>query len=180
MQWRTIIFDSDNWIVAECSNKEVALWAISDMPWLTLRSFPNLNFQNLPVQIKTHSWTSAEISDRNEPPITVIELVEKIKSRISILDDLYHRTEVAQENLGISSSNFNLLYFYEYLAAKKIIDGDSKFDSEIKFENTIQILQDLDNIKTTVISLVLKSQSEEQYQYAVNEMERLFLKNILL
>ena len=180
MQWRTIIFNPENWAVGEHAIKDVMLWAISDMPWLHVRTFSNINFRTLPVQLKTKSWTSVEINETAFPTQEVLDLSFKIKKRIEILQELHYRLEISQENLGISNSNLNLLDFYRYLVSKKIIEGSAEKDSIINFENKIQVLQELDNIKNIVIGLVLNSLSEDDYRSAKTEMERLFFTNILL
>jgi hypothetical protein len=99
---------------------------------------------------------------------------------MGILQDLNYRLDVAQQNLGISNSNFNLLDFYRFLTAKNVIEGIHSSDSIINFENKIQILSHLDTIKQTVIDQVLAVDTDEGFQEVKTQMERLFFTNILL
>ena len=52
MQWRTVILDSNNWIIGEHSIKEVMHWAIQDRPWYTLRTFTIDTPIVCPMQLK--------------------------------------------------------------------------------------------------------------------------------
>lgn len=180
MQWRTIIFDPENWALGENANKNVMLWAIKDMPWLHVRTFGNLNITKFPTQFKANSWTDVEVNEESKPSKEVIDLSIKIRKRMGVLQDLNYRLDIAQQNLGISDSNFNILDFYKYLAAKKLIDGDGDVDSIINFENKMQILSHLDVIKQTVINQVLAVTDDDGFQEAKVQMERLFFTNILL
>ena len=180
MQWRTIIFDPENWALGENASKDVMLWAIKDMPWLHVRTFGNLNITKFPTQFKANSWTSVDVNEQSTPGKDTVDLSVKIRKRMGILQDLNYRLDVAQQNLGISNSNFNLLDFYKFLTAKNIIEGAHSSDSIINFENKIQILSHLDSIKQTVIDQVLAVDTDEGYQEVKTQMERLFFTNILL
>jgi hypothetical protein len=180
MQWRTIIFDPENWALGENASKDVMLWAIKDMPWLHVRTFGNLNITRFPTQFKSNSWTSVEINEQSKPSNDINELSVKIRKRMAVLQDLNYRLDVAQQNLGISNSNFNILDFYKFLTAKNIIEGTYSSDSIINFENKIQILSHLDLIKQTVIDQVLAVDTDEGFQEVKTQMERLFFTNILL
>ncbi len=180
MQWRTIIFDPENWALGENASKDVMLWSIKDMPWLHVRTFGNLNITRFPTQFKANSWTNVEVNEDTKPSKEVVDLSVKIRKRMAVLQDLNYRLDVAQQNLGISNSNFNLLDFYKYLSAKNVVDGNHSNDSIINFENKIQILSQLDSIKQTVISQVLAVDNDEGFQEVKTQMERLFFTNILL
>jgi len=180
MQWRTIILDPDNWALGENTSKDVMLWAIKDMPWLHVRTFGNLYITKFPTQIKTNSWTSVEINEDAKAPKEIFDLSVKIRKRIALLHELNYRLIVAQENLGISNANFNILDFYKFLAAKNVIEGKFSSDSVINFENKIQILTHLENIKQEIVEKVLTIDNDDGFQKLKTEMERLFFTNILL
>jgi hypothetical protein len=180
MQWRTLIVNSDNWVIGEHENKDILIWSIKDRPWYNLRTYGLEQVVSLPFQLKTNSWTSVEVnSDATVPQSVSIEKMI-IGARINFFAELYHRLNIATETLGLANANDNMLALHEYLVATGIIRGQADQDSAIQYENKIRLLQDLNNIKKTVIDTVMVAKSVEDFKMARTTMERLFFTNILL
>ena len=174
MQWRTLIINPENWALGESSVKDVMLWAISDMPWLHIRTHGGLTETKFPFQLKTESWTSVSINTEAWIDQDVADLASSIKKRITLLQELYYRLEIAYQNQGISNANFNLVDFYNYLVDQKVLAGTSPKDSGIVFENKIQVMKHLDDIKRSTITECLSCSTDEQFATAKKNMERLF------
>ena len=180
MQWQTVILDSNNWIIGHHPIKEVMLWAMQDRPWYTLRTFTIDTTISCPTQLKTNSWTSVDINSLAIAPAEVkIESVI-IGHRLKFFAELYYRLEASMENLGISNSNFTIIEMHEYLVSQGIIKGTAAVDAGIQYENKMQLLQNLNNIKTQVISAILNAKNAEDFASARELMLRLFFTNILL
>jgi hypothetical protein len=180
MQWRTLIVNSDNWVIGEHENKEILIWSIKDRPWYNLRTYGLEKMVPLPFQLKTNSWTSVEVNNESIVPQQVA--IEKmiISARINFFAELHYRLNIATETLGISNANDNMLSLHEYLVATGVIKGQCDPDSAIQYENKIRLLQDLNNIKKVVIDAVIKAKSVKDFESARTTMERLFFTNILL
>jgi hypothetical protein len=84
------------------------------------------------------------------------------------------------ENLGISNSNFTIIELHEYLVSQGVIKGTAPVDAGIQYENKMQLMQNLNNIKTQVISAILNAKNAEDFAAARELMLRLFFTNILL
>lgn len=180
MQWRTLIVNSDNWVIGEHENKDILIWSIKDKPWYNIRTYGLTDVASVPFQLKTHGWTQYEVNKNSIPSQQVINDKNIIIARINFFNELHYRLRMSSETLGISDANSNLLLLHEYLVSKNIIIGESHSDSSIHYENKIRLIKDLDNIKNTVIDLVIKSKSIEDFKSARTTMERLFFTNILL
>jgi hypothetical protein len=180
MQWRTLIVNPENWVVGESNIKDVMLWAITDMPWLHIRTHGGLAETRFPFQLKTSSWTSVSINEDAWIDQDVADLATKLKKRIVLLQELYYRLEIAHQNQGLGNANFNIIDFYNYLVDKKVIAGESPADASITFENKIQVMKHLDSIKRKTIDECLTCNTDEDFAQAKKNMERLFFTNILL
>lgn len=180
MQWRTLIVNSDNWVVGESEIKDVLIWSIQDRPWYNIRTYGLQEQATLPFQLKTNSWTNVEINKDATPPQKVSVERAIIGARINFFTELHYRLQIATETLGLGNANNNLLSLHEYLVEKGVIEGQSDVDSAVHYENKIRLLQDLDNIKRTTISAVMSAKSIEEFKEAKTTMERLFFTNILL
>lgn len=180
MQWRTLIVNSDNWVIGEHENKDILIWSIKDRPWYNIRTYGLEQPVNPPFQLKTNSWTNFEINAEATPPQQVIIEKTIIGARINFFAELSHRLNVATETLGLSNANDNLLALHEYLIASGVIKGQADSDAIIQYENKIRLLQDLNNIKKTVIDAVISAKSIDEFKAARTTMERLFFTNILL
>lgn len=180
MQFRTLIINPDNWIIGEHTNKEVMLWAIQDRPWYNLRTYTIKEDFALPAQLKTNSWTQVEINRDNTCPQDVQREIKLIEARMKFFGELYYRLQIAQENLGLSNTNFTLVQLHEYLVNQGLVKGDANPDASIHYENKLRLLQDLYNIKTQVVESLLKAATQEDFAQTRTLMERLFFTNILL
>jgi hypothetical protein len=180
MQWRTVILDSNNWIIGEHSIKEVMHWAIQDRPWYTLRTFTIDTPIVCPMQLKTNSWTSVDINANATPSAEVVKESIIIGHRLKFFAELYYRLEASMENLGIGNANFTIIDLHEYLVSQGVIKGTAPVDAGVQYENKMQLLQNLNNIKTQVINAILNAKNAEDFAAARELMLRLFFTNILL
>jgi hypothetical protein len=180
MQWRTVILDSNNWVIGEHSIREIMLWAIQDRPWYNLRTFTLDAPASYPIQLKTNSWTNVSVNTEATPSQQVITESTIIGHRIKFFSELYYRLEASMENLGINNSNFTIVDLHEYLVSQGVIKGTADVDASIHYENKILLLQNLKNIKTQVISATLNAKNAEDFASARELMTRLFFTNILL
>ena len=180
MQWRTVILDSNNWVIGEHSIKEVMHWAIQDRPWYTLRTFTIDTPISCPMQLKTNSWTSVTVNTNAVSPAEVNRESIIIGHRLKFFAELYYRLEASMENLGISNSNFTIIELHEYLVSQGVIKGTAPVDAGVQYENKMQLLQNLNNIKMQVISAILNAKNAEDFAKARELMLRLFFTNILL
>jgi len=180
MQWRTLIVNSDNWVIGEHENKDILIWSIKDRPWYNIRTYGLEERVELPFQLKTNSWTNVEINNGAAAPQTVIVEKAIISARINFFSELNYRLTIATETLGLSNANDNLLALHEYLIAHGVIKGQADDDSAIHYENKMRLIQDLNNIKKTVIDAVMAAKTIEDFKSARTTMERLFFTNILL
>ena len=180
MQFRTLIVNPDNWIIGEHANKDVMIWAIQDRPWYNLRTYTIKEEFSLPAQLKTNSWTQVEINRENTCPQDVLREIKLMEARLKFLAELYYRLQIAQENLGLSNTNFTLVQLHEYLVAQGLVKGESNPDASVQYENKLRLLQDLYNIKNQVVESLLKAQSPDDFVTTRTLMERLFFTNILL
>jgi hypothetical protein len=69
---------------------------------------------------------------------------------------------------------------HEYLVSQGVIKGTAPVDAGILYENKMQLMQNLNNIKTQVISSILNAKNAEDFAAARDLMTRLFFTNILL
>ena len=180
MQWRTVILNSNNWVIGEHSVKEVMYWAIQDRPWYTLRTFTIDTPISCPMQLKTNSWTNVTV---NTDAVSSAEVTKEsiiIGHRLKFFAELYYRLEASMENLGIKNSNFTIIEMHEYLVSQGVIKGTAAVDAGIQYENKMQLLQNLNNIKIQVISAILSAKNADEFAGARELMLRLFFTNILL
>lgn len=180
MQWRTVILDSNNWVIGEHSIKEIMLWAIQDRPWYNIRTFTIDAPIACPMQLKTNSWTSVTVNTTATAPAEVNKESIIIGHRLKFFAELYYRLEASMENLGISNSNFTIIEMHEYLVSQGVIKGTAAIDAGVQYENKMQLLQNLNNIKSQVISAILNAKNAEDFAAARELMLRLFFTNILL
>lgn len=180
MQWRTVILDSNNWVVGEHSIKEVMHWAIQDRPWYNIRTFTLDAPATYPIQLKTNSWTSVSVNAEANPPAQVITESKIIGHRIKFFTELHYRLQASMENLGISNSNFTIIELHEYLVSQGVIKGTAAIDAGLQYENKMQLMQNLNNIKARVISAILDAKNAEDFAGAHELMTRMFFTNILL
>jgi hypothetical protein len=180
MQWRTLIVNPENWVLGESPVKDAMLWAISDMPWLHIRTHGGITATQFPFQLKTESWTSVTVNKDAVPFQETVDLTNKIKKRIALLQELYYRLEIAHQNLGLGNANYTIVDFYHYLVSKGLVEGEAPDDSQIVFENKIQTMKHLDQIKRATVTECLACTTDEDYAQAKKNMERLFFTNILL
>jgi hypothetical protein len=156
------------------------LWAIQDRPWYTLRTFTIDTPISCPSQLKTNSWTSVDINSLSTAPAEVTIESAIIGHRLKFFAELYYRLEASMENLGISNSNFTIIELHEYLVSQGVVKGTAAVDAGIQYENKMQLMQNLNNIKTQVISKILDAKNAEDFASARELMLRLFFTNILL
>lgn len=181
MQWKTVVLDSNNWAIFGLDNKQLLHWAIKDRPWYTLRTFQfNTPPETYPVQIKSMSWTTAEINSGATPDKGVILGNHLIAARVKLFYELQMRLNASMENMGVADNTETLLQLHGYLVSKGIIEGSAEDDSVITYQNKIALLSNLENIKKTIIDLGLAARTKESFDAARKEMERLFFTNILL
>jgi len=180
MRWRTVILDPDNWALGEHPVKEIMLWSIQDRPWYNLRTYNIEKELRFPNQLKTHSWTSVEVSPVITIPDEVIKESHLMSSRMRFFTELHGRLQVSMENLGIANAQWNLLNLHEYLISLGLIKGKCPADAKIQYENKMRLLQDLNEIKETTIEMVLDAVTPDEFMAAKVYMERRFLTNILL
>ena len=180
MQWRTVILDSNNWVIGEHSIKEVMHWAIQDRPWYNIRTFTLDAPTTYPIQLKTNSWTNVSVNIEAIPPAQVTTESMIIGHRIKFFTELHYRLQASMENLGISNSNFTIIELHEYLVSQGVIKGTAAVDAGVQYENKMQLLQNLNNIKTQVISAIINAENAEDFAAARELMLRLFFTNILL
>lgn len=180
MAWRTLIINPNNWAIGESTNKDVLLWAIQDRPWHVVKTYKIDQPFELPIQLKTNSWTNVEVNNGASPPKDVQVEGILMGHRIRFLTELYFRIQANIENLGMGNSHFGLLQMHEYLVALGVINGEASADAVIQHENKIRVLQDLKNIRDSVIEKLLEAKDADGFQAARNHMERMFFTNILL
>lgn len=179
MQYKTLITNPDNWIISENTNKDVMLWAMQDRPWYHLRSYAINEEFSLPAQLKSNTWLQVELNRNNTCPVEVQDEMKLIDARIKFFTELYYRLQIAQESLGLSNTNFNLVHLHEYLVANGIVKGEANPDAVIQYENKLRLLQDLHNIKLQVVDSLLKEKTLD-FSSTRNLMDRLFITNIML
>jgi hypothetical protein len=180
LQFRTLIVNPDNWIIGEHTNKDAMIWAMSDRPWYNLRTYTIKDEFSLPAQLKTNSWTQVEINRENTCPQDVLREIKLMEARIKFCAELYYRLQIAQENLGLSMTNFTLVQLHEYLVALGIVQGEASPDAMVQYENKLRLLQDLNNIKNQVVASLMQAATIEDFAQTRALMERLFFTNILL
>lgn len=180
MQWRTVILDSNNWVIGEHSIKEIMLWAIQDRPWYNIRTFTLDSSGTAPMQLKTNSWTNVSVNSEAVPSTQVVTEAAIIAHRLKFFSELYYRLQASMENLGIGNSNTTIIDLHEYLISQGVIKGTAPEDAGVKYENKMRLLQDLNNIKLKVIDAVIKAKNAEDFKSAHELMTRLFFTNILL
>lgn len=180
MQWRTVILDSNNWVIGENSIKEIMIWAIQDRPWYNIRTFTLDALTSQPTQLKTNSWTNVSVNAKAVPSAQVISEYTLIGHRMKFFTELYYRLQASTENLGISNSNTTIIDLHEYLVSQGVIKGTAAVDAGVQYENKMQLLQNLKNIKTQVIDAILNAKNAEDFAMARELMTRLFFTNILL
>lgn len=180
MQFRTLIVNPDNWIIGEHTNKDAMLWAIQDRPWYNLRTYVIKEEFSLPAQLKTNSWTQVEVNRENTCPQDVLREIKLMEARIKFLVELHYRLQIAQDNLGLSNTNFTLVQLHEYLVTQGLVKGEANPDASVQYENKLRLLQDLYNIKNQVVESLLKAQTADDFSTTRTLMERLFFTNILL
>lgn len=180
MQYKTVILTSDNWAVGTSDNVDILLWSIKDKPWLNLRTFQLDDDTNLPYQLKSNSWTNVEIVKKSQVPDDVQILHKLISTRIALFKELTFRLQNHKQLMGVSDVSTMLVGMFEYLAQKKIVQGSHRDDSDLQWENSIKLLQDLERIKISSIEKILQVRDKLTYDEAKNHMDRMFFTNILL
>lgn len=180
MQYQTVILTTENWVVGTHDNKDILAWAISDLPWLNIRTLGFSDTINTPCLIKSNSWTDVQVNREVSTPTNVKLLHAKMSARIKLLSELVLRLRSHSEIMGVSDTSVMLIRLHEYLVSNKVIDGTSEVDAKIKYENSIRILQDLEKIKQSTIEKILKVSDTDSFNEARTHMERMFFTNILL
>jgi hypothetical protein len=180
MHYATIILTSDNWAVGSHDNKDILLWAISDKPWLNLRTLQFAEKPTFPCQIKTNSWTNVEVNTSSTPNQDISILTKTMDTRIKLLAELVYRLRSHYEIMGVSDPSSLILKMHEYLVDAGVIHGTAAPDAKIKYLNSIRLMQDLEAIKTSTIEKILAVRDTETFQAARHHMDRMFFTNILL
>lgn len=180
MQWKTLIVDPNNWVLGENPNKDVMIWATQDRPWYHIRTYSIDGTLSVPSQLKTNSWTNVILNTDAIVPESVKTEAMLLNQRMIFFTELSYRLRISAENLGLSDHTTNLVHLHEYLVSLGVIKGEAVADAGIQYENKMRLLQDLNNIKTSVIDAVLSAKNASEFKQAHNLMERLFFTNILL